>query len=82
MNRKSHNIQKQWLKRESLIRGKKNVMYKPLVNSEQIYLPPLHIKDRLMKNFVKAKDQNGIRFVYLNKNSQGKVMLKSRKTYL
>jgi len=34
--------------------GEKNVVNPPLVLQEKIYLPPLHIKLGLMKNFVKV----------------------------
>jgi hypothetical protein len=44
---------------------KKNVRHPPLVNPENIYLHPLHIKLGLMKNFVKGIDQNGAGFAYL-----------------
>jgi hypothetical protein len=43
----------------------KNVRHLPLVNPENVYLPPLHIKVGLMKNFVKGIDQNGAGFAYL-----------------
>jgi hypothetical protein len=49
-DRKNH-IQKQLLKHDSLIPGKKNVLNNPLVNPEKIFLPPLHIKLGLVKNF-------------------------------
>jgi len=38
--------------------GEKNVVSPPLVLPEKIYLPPLHIKLGLMKNFVKGMDMN------------------------
>lgn len=45
--------------------GKKNVANQPLVSSEAIILPPLHIKLGLFKNFVKAMDKDGAGFLYL-----------------
>ena len=39
--------------------GEKNVVNPPLVLPEKIYLPPLHIKLGLMKNFVKGMDKTG-----------------------
>jgi len=36
-----------------------------LINREKILLPPLHIKLRLMKQFVKALDRDGACFKYL-----------------
>ncbi|UYV66602.1 hypothetical protein LAZ67_4002268 [Cordylochernes scorpioides] len=46
-------------------KGYKNIANLPLIDSENIYLPPLHIKLGLMKNFVKAMDRNAIGFAYL-----------------
>ena len=43
----------------------KNVKYTPLVEASKILLPPLHIKLGLMKNFVKAMNQNGAAFKYI-----------------
>jgi len=45
--------------------GEKNVISPPLVLPEKIYLPPLHIKLNLMKNFVKGMDKNGHGFEYV-----------------
>ncbi|UYV64490.1 hypothetical protein LAZ67_3000956 [Cordylochernes scorpioides] len=50
--------------------GYKNIANLPLIDSENIYLPPLYIKLGLMKNFVKAMDRNASGFAYLKqKNS-------------
>ncbi|GBO19635.1 hypothetical protein AVEN_120450-1 [Araneus ventricosus] len=46
-------------KRQFLIPDVKNEENEPLVASEKILLPPLHIKLGLMKNFVKAMDCGG-----------------------
>ncbi|UYV62479.1 K02A2.6-like [Cordylochernes scorpioides] len=43
----------------------KNIANLLLIDSENIYLPPLHIKLGLMKNFVKAMDRNASGFAYL-----------------
>ena len=45
--------------------GEKNVINPPLVLQEKIYLPPLHIKLSLMKNFVKGMDKTGCGFEYV-----------------
>ncbi|UYV74009.1 hypothetical protein LAZ67_11001809 [Cordylochernes scorpioides] len=45
--------------------GYKNIVNPPLIDSENIYLPPLHTKLGLMKNFVKAMDRNASGFAYL-----------------
>ena len=42
-----------------------NVKFKPLVDSQNVFLPPLHFKLGLMKNFVKAMDRNGEGFKHL-----------------
>jgi hypothetical protein len=65
-------MQKKWLKRESLIPGQKYVVNTPLINPEKVYLPPLHVKFGLIKNFAKAVDQNGAGFRYLKNVSQDK----------
>jgi hypothetical protein len=41
------------------------VLNNPLVNPERVFLPPLHIKLGLMKNFIKAMDKNGAGYMYL-----------------
>ena len=63
-DRKNHYIRKEWPKRESFIPGQKNVKHEALCNPKNVYLPPLHIKLGLMKNFVKAMD-NSPGFMYL-----------------
>nr|XP_036219079.1 uncharacterized protein LOC118680996 [Bactrocera oleae] len=63
--REKHYKQKSWPLRKSLTPGLKNVSQKPLVPSEKIFLPPLHIKLGLMKNFVKAINKDGAGFQYL-----------------
>ena len=47
--------------------GEKNIKNVPLVNREKVLLPPLHIKLGLMKQFVKALDNEG---EYFNKVSE------------
>ena len=42
-----------------------SVKHQPLVDLNDVYLPPLHIKLGLMKNFVKAMDLHGEGFKYL-----------------
>lgn len=64
-DRKNHYVKKDWPKRESLTPGQKNVKNAPLVQSDDVFLPPLHIKLGLMKNFVKAMDRDGAGFLYL-----------------
>lgn len=64
-DRKNHYIKKEWPPRKGLTPGIKNVLHQPLVDSEKVLLPPLHIKLGLMKNFVKAMDREGEGFSYL-----------------
>lgn len=45
--------------------GNKNILNLPLVEREKIIMPPLHIKLGLMKNFVKALDNETDAFQYL-----------------
>ena len=48
--------------------GRNSVSEKPLVQPQKIYLPPLHIKLGLMKNFVKSMAKKNSRgFKYLQK---------------
>ena len=62
---KNHYVNKLWPKWTSLIPGEKNVINPPLVLPEKIFLPPLHIKLGLTKNFVKFMDKTGRGFEYL-----------------
>ena len=64
-----HNLKRDWLQRKSLKVGEKNVRHPALAEWHKILLPPLHIKLRLMKNFVKAMDRAGSAFKYLAENS-------------
>jgi len=61
----NHYSQKQWPKRDEAIPGRYNVKHVPLVESHRVYLPPLHIKLGLIKNFVKAMDRHGNAFQHL-----------------
>lgn len=54
-----------WPARKDFTPGKFNVKSVPLVNPERVFLPPLHIKLGLMKNFVKAMDVEDQGFIYL-----------------
>ncbi|UYV66326.1 hypothetical protein LAZ67_4001332 [Cordylochernes scorpioides] len=53
---------------QGAIQGYKNIANLPLIDSENIYLPLLHIKLGLMKNFVEAMDRNASGFAYLKQN--------------
>ena len=58
-DKKNHYVNKLWHKRTSRTLGEKNVVSPPLVLPEKIYLPPLHIKLGLIKNFVRGMDKTG-----------------------
>ena len=45
--------------------GRANVQHPPLVESQKIFIQPLHIKLQLMKNFVRALNKTGAGFKYL-----------------
>lgn len=63
--RDKHYKIKVWPPRDTIQVGVKNLTREPLVQKEKIYLPPLHIKLGLIKNFVKALDREGNAFKYL-----------------
>ena len=62
---KNHYIVKNWPPRNLLAVGQHNVQHVPLVDHNKIFLPPLHIKLGLMKQFVAAMDQTNRGFQYL-----------------
>ena len=61
----SHYAVKLWPTRQSPQIGRYNVHHQPLASSANVFLPPPHIKLGLMKNFVKAMDQEGDGFKFL-----------------
>ena len=63
--RSSHYKVKEWPARTENITGQKNISRPALVDKNKIFLPPLHIKLGLMKNFVKAMDKEAEGFAYL-----------------
>ena len=62
-----HWKKKIWPARESLIVGEYNIVNEPLVEREKIFLPPLHIKLGLIKQFVKALNKEGKCFEFICK---------------
>jgi len=60
-----HYTRKLWPARGEFIPGSHSVKTEPLVESQRVLLPPLHIKLGLMKAFVKAIDHSGAAFQYL-----------------
>ena len=61
----SHCAVKVWPPRKNSCVGTYNVKHQPLVDLNDVYLPLLHFKLGLMKNFVKAMDLHGEGFKYL-----------------
>jgi hypothetical protein len=56
---------KEWPARKSLEPGIMNVDNQPLVEPSKMLLPSMHLKLVLMKNFVKAMNQEAVTFTYL-----------------
>lgn len=67
----NHYKVKVWLPRTDFTPGKFNVQHVPLVQPEKVFLPPLHIKLGLIKNFVKAMNNQGEGFLYLKQKFTG-----------
>jgi len=59
-----HYSRKDWPSRKSLEPGIINVDNQPLVEPSRILLPSMHLKLGLMKNFVKAMNQEEVAFTY------------------
>jgi hypothetical protein len=66
-----HYEQRIWPPRPSYTPGTQNVKSTPLVNPNNVLLPPLHIKLGLMKNFTKALNKEGEAFKYLQTKFPG-----------
>ena len=64
---KHHYSTTEWPSCTNFNPGKFNVQYIPLVEPSKVFLPPLHIKLGLFKNFVKAMDMEGEGFKYIGK---------------
>jgi len=60
-----HYSRKDWSARKSLEPGIMNVENQPLVEPSKILLPSMHLKLGLMKNLVKAMNQEEAAFTYL-----------------
>jgi len=63
--RSLHYLRKEWPARKSLEPGIMNVENKPLVEPSKILLPSMHLKLGLMKNVVKAMNQEEATFTYV-----------------
>ena len=60
-----HYLRKFWPARKSLELGTMNVKNQPLVEQSNILLPSMHLKLGLLKNVVKAMNQEEVAFTYL-----------------
>ena len=63
--RAEHYVRKHWPTSDEIEQGKHNIKHKPLLQSDRVQLPPLHIKHGLFKQFVKALDKDSFAFAYL-----------------
>lgn len=61
----NHYQQTEWPSRTQITIGKKNLINVPLVRTDQIILPPLHLKLGYMKQFVKRLDRDSEAFLHL-----------------
>jgi len=66
-NKNRHYKIKEWHMPENWVPGEKCVRNRPIVNKNNILLPPLHIKLGLVKNFVKPMNKQGKGFEFLRK---------------
>ena len=58
---------KDWPEQPKELTGRFNCLHKPFVDPEKVFLPPLHLKLGLMKNFAKALDQGSNGFLFFVK---------------
>jgi hypothetical protein len=81
-DKKNHYVNKLLPKRISLTPGEKNVISPPLFLPEKIYLPPLHIKLGLMKNFMQGMDKTSREFEYVRNKFPNVSDAKIKRAYL
>ena len=55
--KQEHWIEREWSSREVFVLGEKSIKNVPLMIREKVLLPPLHIKLKLCKQFVKVLDK-------------------------
>ena len=60
-----HWEQEQWPERKEFTPGEKNILNQALVDPSKVFVPPLHIKLSLMKQYVKSLDKHGACFGYI-----------------
>ena len=61
----AHYHRKDWPQRTEFSVGKSNVKWEPLIVSQKLLMPQLHIKLGLIKQFVTALDKGSAAFKYL-----------------
>lgn len=61
----NHYRRRDWPPRQSIRIGQKNMINLPLVPTNNVILPPLHLKLGYMKQFVKQLNPDGKAFAYL-----------------
>ena len=61
----NHWIKRDWPLRVSLTPGYRNILHSALFDRSNVILPPLHIKLGLLKQFVKALNEEGACFKYI-----------------
>ena len=61
-----HYKQKNWGSKSTFLPGEHSLKENPLVDMNKVFLPPLHIKLGLMRNFVKALHKNSAAFQQLS----------------
>ncbi|CAL1671987.1 unnamed protein product [Lasius platythorax] len=64
-DRKNHYRKKVWPERNTMKPGSMNIIKESLINKSKVLLPPLHIKLGLIKQYVKALNQEGDCFRYI-----------------
>jgi hypothetical protein len=64
-DRAEHYTKRDWPARLTFVPGKRNVFFRPLIETDDLILPPLHIKLGLMSKFTKGMDKAGRGFEYL-----------------
>lgn len=60
--------------RENMVVGENNIIFEPLVGRDNIILPLLHIKLRLMRQFIKFLHHNSLCFIYISIKPPGQLI--------